>query len=334
MAGESSGGEWTDAARWQGFLRRRYPGVAVSVDAATQPFRARYRSWYLGDIEFAEIHSTVAQDMSVARPSVQAPDAWYLPLQLRGGFRVGQCEHEFRADAGSMVILDSHRPHWRSLEPGSRLLNVRIPKRRLGTHVADPHTGLAVPIPAGSGYALVLRNFIVSLWQRRNEIGGRQGAGLADALVQLVAGLAADHEATGARIEVAMRRNEVRRQRLLEFVETHIDDPGLDVTFAAAACGMSARYLHTLMSATGSTFSQLVRERRLQRARFALEQDFGSRRAICAIALDCGFTDMSHFSSVFRGRYGTSPSEWRRLHAGQPVRSQGQAAPDRSSPSS
>lgn len=136
-----------------------------------------------------------------------------------------------------------------------------------------------------------------------------------DALVQLVAGLATDLAATDSRASLAPRRRELRRQRLLGFVDAHLADPHLDVGFVASACGMSTRYVHALMSASGCTFSSYVRERRLERARLALEQDVAARGPITAIALECGFTDMSWFASAFRRRFGMTPSAWRRRHA-------------------
>lgn len=138
MVGENNGGEWSDASRWQGFLHRRYPGVSVVVAAGERPFLARYRSWNLHNIEFAEIHSAVAQDLRVAQPSVQAPDSWYLPLQLSGGFRVGQCEHEFGAEAGSMTILDSRSP---SRHSGRRYRSAPTPERHASSGISSYRCG-------------------------------------------------------------------------------------------------------------------------------------------------------------------------------------------------
>lgn len=305
-------GTWNDVARWGHYMRQRYPGVAVSLTEPTQRFCTSFRCWSLEGIEFAEIHTQAGQELAVRQPCARAQSAWYLPLQLRGEYLAGQENREFRADAGSMLLLDSHSPHWRMLAPGSHLLNVRIPKGLLGQFHCDPHGNCAKPICADAGHARIAWDFILSLWQRRSEIAPENRAGLADALVRLVANLAGCERASVSTLQ-GIRRRDVRMIRLLDFIQGHLADPRLDVAFAADSCGMSVRYVHKLMHDAGNRFSHYVRERRLELSRTALKRDRDAKRSVTEIALDCGFTDPSHFSSAFRHRYGISPRAWRQL---------------------
>ncbi len=50
-------------------------------------------------------------------------------------------------------------------------------------------------------------------------------------------------------------------------------------------------------------------QRRLQRAKRMLES---GQNAINMVSFDCGFTNSSHFSRIFKDQYGFSPSEFRR----------------------
>jgi transcriptional regulator GlxA family with amidase domain len=60
----------------------------------------------------------------------------------------------------------------------------------------------------------------------------------------------------------------------------------------------------------GETFYGYVSRRRVQRAQ---ELMMTTDRALCEIALRCGFADQSHFTRVFRRLVGPSPAIWRRM---------------------
>ena len=55
------------------------------------------------------------------------------------------------------------------------------------------------------------------------------------------------------------------------------------------------------------SFTERVNELRLQRAFALLIEPHGSARRISDIALEVGFSDISHFNRLFRTRFGVSP---------------------------
>jgi AraC-like DNA-binding protein len=76
----------------------------------------------------------------------------------------------------------------------------------------------------------------------------------------------------------------------------------------ASAHAVSIRTVHRVFSATGQTVGEVVRLRRLARARDDLTS---GARPISAIAHRWGFYDTSHFSRTFKARYGSSPADYR-----------------------
>ncbi|HET7524412.1 MAG TPA: AraC family transcriptional regulator, partial [Burkholderiaceae bacterium] len=106
----------------------------------------------------------------------------------------------------------------------------------------------------------------------------------------------------------------VRSQRLRQvrhYIESNIGNPLLNPERVAAACQMSVRALHYLFKGTGESVSGHIWERRLQRCMQALQMPTQHSRTITDIALAAGFNSMSHFSSVFRRRFGVTPSDVR-----------------------
>jgi AraC-like DNA-binding protein len=114
--------------------------------------------------------------------------------------------------------------------------------------------------------------------------------------------------------------------RDLEFIEGfrrtvagRCSDPGFTTEDAAAAVSMSRMHVNRrLREITGLTTHQFIQAMRLEAARELL----GKPLSIAAIARAAGFRNSSHFACVFRERFGTSPSEYRRQNprAREPTR--------------
>ncbi len=87
------------------------------------------------------------------------------------------------------------------------------------------------------------------------------------------------------------------------------DTPICSLSDAAALCRMSPSYFSRIFSRTlGMTFAQYMVEHRLKRAAIAL---LTTHTQIKAISHSNGFHQTAYFSSLFRKRYGATPSQFR-----------------------
>jgi AraC-like DNA-binding protein len=91
----------------------------------------------------------------------------------------------------------------------------------------------------------------------------------------------------------------------LDQIAASFQDPELSVATVARSQGISPRYLQRLLEISGAPFTARLIELRLQRA-FALLGEPGPGR-ISDIALEAGFSDISHFNRLFRARFGDTP---------------------------
>ncbi len=98
-----------------------------------------------------------------------------------------------------------------------------------------------------------------------------------------------------------------RHSAALDHITAHFQDPELSLEVVARCQGISPRYLQHLMTSSGTSFTERVNELRLQRAFALLIEPHGSARRISDIALEVGFSDISHFNRLFRTRFGVSP---------------------------
>jgi AraC-like DNA-binding protein len=98
-----------------------------------------------------------------------------------------------------------------------------------------------------------------------------------------------------------------RHSAALDHIVGHFQDPELSLEAVARCQGISPRYLQHLMTSSGTSFTERVNELRLQRAFALLIEPHGSARRISDVALEVGFSDISHFNRLFRARFGVSP---------------------------
>jgi AraC-like DNA-binding protein len=110
---------------------------------------------------------------------------------------------------------------------------------------------------------------------------------------------------------------------ILNHITTHYDEPGLGVAAVAEAQDISPRYLQRLIASTGTTFTGRVNELRLQRVFALLTEAHDNERRISDIALDAGFSDISHFNRLFRSRFGDTPSGVRAQWEQRPIAMRG-----------
>jgi AraC-like DNA-binding protein len=95
----------------------------------------------------------------------------------------------------------------------------------------------------------------------------------------------------------------------LEFMKNNLAEP-LTRDEVARACNMSYGYFSKIFhQKTGYTFTDLLNKFRIEKACTLFDQ---SGLNINQVALECGFTDQSYFSKVFRRYHGISPMAYRR----------------------
>lgn len=97
--------------------------------------------------------------------------------------------------------------------------------------------------------------------------------------------------------------------RVLDLIEKTLDEP-MDRTGFAEKVGISLRQLERLFAANlGLTINQYLMKMRVERAKILIRQ---TSLPLGEIAVASGFSNFSHFSRIYKKRFGVTPSETRR----------------------
>lgn len=96
--------------------------------------------------------------------------------------------------------------------------------------------------------------------------------------------------------------------RIMETINTNIDNPALNVEMLTREVGISRVHLHRkLKELTNQTTRDLIRNIRLQQAAKLLSE---KQLNISEVAFAVGFTNVAHFSNAFKEFYGIPPTTY------------------------
>jgi len=207
--------------------------------------------------------------------------------------------------AGDIVIVDESQPFTFTL-PGTRAAIMALNRKRIEQHAPEIAAGPVHYIAGTSPEAALLSGYVALLNQ--HALSYDTGA-ITDHLMHLVARLlgrprvleASGREAIGT-ARMALVKTDIER---------HLTDPALSLDAVALRQGISSRYIQQLFARRGLTFSDHVRNRRLDHAMKQLRGPANLDRTISDIAFETGFGDLSSFNRAFRKRFGASPRDIR-----------------------
>ena len=130
-------------------------------------------------------------------------------------------------------------------------------------------------------------------------------------LSDLVVFLAGQHERE-AEASVARSVGAARLRVTKLEIEARLGQRDLSAETLAATQQVSPDYVRKLFRQEGTSFSDYLLFRRLERAHAALIAPVRPGQRIASIAFQTGFNDLSYFNRAFRQRYGKSPSDVRK----------------------
>jgi AraC-like DNA-binding protein len=283
----------TDPNAFAGWMRRLsfhgVPAAAITIQCGlaaldhvgrTYQFERRHRDVRLADMD------------------------WYCAsFQVAGRCAVTQNEHTVQLAAGDIGLLDGARPSTRLSENGSQWLSIYLPRQPLISHLGfEPQACLHGR--GGMLAARVLRELVLDGIEDEGSTTAPAGPHMRLALYDLLGALFAPSNPGPV-----SRHADRLFARIRCLINDRCADPDFGPAEVAVEMRISLRYLQKLLTARGSTCSELLYSMRLDRAAHLLERraSLGTGQPLSEIAYACGFRDYAHFARRFRHRFGHAP---------------------------
>ncbi len=270
----------------------------VAVHAPAQGFRAslQHRAW--GSLALTTVDSTPAC-VNGGTHSRSKAQGCFLLLNLLGHTTVSQGGHSVLLGPGDLSVVAQAEPYRLRCDETHRMQVLAVPELdgrcAIEPQVARGHAPQATALLAA---------FMAQLAATDADRPVPEGLRLAQDLLALCwprVGQAAEQSALAA-----------WERPLRALIARELCDPALDAHTLGRALGISARYVQMVLARQGTTLTAYLQEQRLQQAAQRLRS--GDAAGIGTIALEVGFSDLSHFCRCFRRRFGCSARDWRRAH--------------------
>jgi AraC-like DNA-binding protein len=292
---------------WQQMLSATHLPWSVSVPSAPDEpvFEAWVRRWWIDDLALVDCECGPCSGTRQRRQVAETDGEFVVVLITRAGREtVTQGDSEADLSAGDAVAWDSTKPArfavWETLSKRSLL----IPRAALDEVGGRAWMTGGVMLNGLAPATRLLTTYLDTLSQALPDLNSAAISAARNATLELFIGALrtdGDVPTTGA-------ARPALRAAMDRFIEQHLLDEAVTPAAIANAHGVSTRTVNRVFNATGQTVSEVVRVRRLARARDELTR---SNRPISVIAHRWGFSDTSHFSRTFKAHYGSSPTDYR-----------------------
>ncbi len=256
---------------------------------------------------------SVRQTLARGPATLRRSDIDGMNILINQAATVGDCDgRSVRAAPGSLQFRNLGRPTMSRLDRID-VLTLLIPAAQTPSVLLerDVH-GLA--IPPDQPIVRLVESLMRETWRQAPTLDDEQLDAGVQALMLVLTRLVG-HKATVGEIEIAALRHAVRRSAA-QYVEAELLAGRMAIPAGAIAAhmGVSRATLYRAFDDEGGV-ARYIQDRRLRLARSALRRRHGAEpgsasiATIAEIAETYGFPSASHFSRLFKARFGYSPSE-------------------------
>jgi AraC-like DNA-binding protein len=293
---------------WSDWINRLFCGLSSDLYGDTE-FDGHMATLHAGDVVLTRLEANrhrVLRSPSLARAS----EASYLKIVApwSGCASVQQEGRAAWVTPEQWSIYDTTDSYAVANPVQVDHLIVMLPKERLVERGLQIGPLMARRLGASGGVARIALETMRSAYRELPGMSDEAAHGVGDAITQFVHLSLLDLAGTST----AVTQREALRERIKQHVGEHLGDAALSVDGIAQALNCSRRHLYNAFADEPDGVAGYILHRRLEACRRSFDDRRNDHRSITEIALGFGFSNMAHFSRVFRAHLGVPPSDYRR----------------------
>jgi AraC-like DNA-binding protein len=295
---------------WEQMLHAAFGSVEL-VQSVTPPLSAHIRQFPIANLRLIEAVSDCKVARRTARNIATDDDEYFILILVRAGrLKITQFGRECELTRDTFGLFHLSSPSFYCHQETTDVLDLKIPASALRPYIRDPYRHVAIARPAHNGIGRVVADLFQSLTE--------QAAHMPEWALHACAGQMLSVVTTAiecAGQDLPVDSSSVRSalfKKTLAFIEINAGDASLNANAVAKSAGISLRYLQRVFQDHGLSVAEHIRDCRLKRCHDNLLSGGDTNSSVKEIAFKGGFRSPSHFSTVFKRRYGVSPDGLRR----------------------
>jgi len=294
--------------RWREALRRAF-GPIEANPIEGRIFEGAIRVNRCANLQFNEVFycgQTIERTAQNLADSNQEFFTFGIPMA--GPLYVTQKNRSFIVQPDCVVLANQSAPYKATSTEGYRAFSMSIPSSLLMKRKSDIQSFYSLSNQSVS--AELLSHFVKKIHEGIPNWSALEVSSLRDQMLDLIVLLMTgrnDRWTTSSESSVKA----AHRERVINFVKRYHRDAALSPEAVAVACGISVNYLHRIFRCEDLHVTDLIYAQRLETAKNMLLDPANIEKTVQQIAYHSGFNHVSHFSRMFKEKFGATPSECR-----------------------
>lgn len=228
---------------------------------------------------------------------------------LEGTAQVLDTDKNITLRSGDIVMLDPDQSWRLVLQSRCQIMLIKLESSRFLLRLVRHGRHQSNRISTQQGIGTICLDLLQSLSDQLTELDKNALLALETTLAELLITCLSQQQPQSNDDATEVQLAHLRR--VCRTIDSHLDEPDLNIEQIAEQEGLSARYLQKLFKNSGTTFSEYLKSRRIQHCCMDLANPALAQFSITQLCYRWGFNDAANFSRTFSRLMGMSPKSYR-----------------------